>query len=107
MPAQKPDALTKAMAALKEGCAASGVRGFWQKKLEILRERAERSYITPILIARVYARLGERDRAFDWLEKAYAEHSPSLSDLKVDPMLEGLRSDPRYDDLLRRVGLPQ
>src|SRR5213080_3407637 len=93
------------IAALKAGYAASGLRGFWLKKLEVARERSKRSYTLSIIPARLYARLGDRDRAFDWLEKSYAEHLPTLVDLKVDPMFDDLRSDPRYIDLLRRVGL--
>ena len=92
------------IAALRDGYRASGLRGFWQKKLELAKESSRRSYTLSIIPARLYARLGERDRAFDWLEKSYAEHLPTLVDLKVDPMFDGLRSDPRYIDLLRRVG---
>ena len=57
-------------------------------------------------VAQVYAGLGEKDRAFEWLEKAYKIHDKSLTFLKVDPCLDPLRSDPRFQDLLRRVGLP-
>jgi hypothetical protein len=61
----------------------------------------------PETIATVYAGLGDRDKAFEWLEKAYQERSPRLTWLKVEPMLDSIRSDPRYADLLRRMGLPQ
>ena len=97
----------QALSALKEGYAASGVRGFWQKELKLVSEQSKRSYIAPLVMARLHARLGEEDQAFAWLERAYAEHSPSLLDLKVDPMLDVLRSDARYADLPRRVGLSQ
>jgi hypothetical protein len=49
------------------------------------RGEFKRGYVAPIVMARLHARLGETDRAFDWLEKAYAERSPALADLKVDP----------------------
>jgi len=49
--------------------------------------------------------LGDKNLAFEWLEKAYGERSPDLSLLKVDRMMDGLCSDPRFHDLLRRVGL--
>jgi hypothetical protein len=55
----------------------------------------------------LYARLGEKDQAFEWLEKAYAEHADGLVHLKEELAFDSLRSDPRYADLLRRVGLPQ
>jgi len=51
--------------------------------------------------------LGEKDQAFQWLEKSYQDHGNDLTGLKIDPLLESLRSDPRFTDLVRRVGLPQ
>ena len=57
-------------------------------------------------IALVYAGLGEKDKAFEWLEKAYTLRDRGLTYLKVDPCVDPLRSDPRFQDLLRRVGLP-
>ena len=58
-------------------------------------------------MAMVYVGLREKDRAFKWLEKAYDERSYSLTFIKVDPRMDSLRSDPRYSELLRRMGLPQ
>lgn len=54
-----------------------------------------------------YVGMGDKDQAFTWLEKAYALHSNTLTLLKVEPGLDPLRSDPRFQDLLRRVGLAQ
>jgi hypothetical protein len=53
----------------------------------------------------IYARLGENDKAFVWLEKAYDERAGWLIELKVEPAWEKMRSDARFQDLLRRVGL--
>ena len=53
----------------------------------------------------VHASLDEKDKAFEWLEKAYALSKSRIVDVKVDPMLDGLRSDPRFEDLLRKIGL--
>ena len=53
----------------------------------------------------LHAGLGDRSAAFKWLEKAYQERSPGMTWLKVEPMLDNIRSDPRYADLLHRVGL--
>jgi tetratricopeptide (TPR) repeat protein len=58
-------------------------------------------------IAWVYVGLGDKSRALDWLEKAYAQRADELSYLKVDPVLDPLRSDPRFQDLLRRMNLPE
>ena len=55
--------------------------------------------------ARIYAGLGDKDQAFKWLEKGYDERAAPLFYIKVDPIWDPLRSDPRFDDLLRRIGL--
>ena len=58
-------------------------------------------------IAVTYAALGDKDQAFAWLEKAFAERSDSLTLIKVDPAFDSLRSDPRFANLLLRIGFPQ
>ena len=78
------------------------------KRLVALQEeQAKRIYIDPGWIAGNYALLGEKDRAFSWLEKAYREKSGFLANIKSAPPFDSLRSDPRYADLLKRMGLPQ
>jgi hypothetical protein len=63
---------------------------------------------TAAFIRSIYAGLGEKDKAFEFLEKAYQERSPDIPYfLKADLRIDNLRSDPRFQDLLRRVGLPQ
>jgi TolB-like protein len=71
-----------------------------------LQERVESDGIGRYEIAIVYAGLGEKDQAFDWLEKSYGAHDKGLTYLKIDPCLDPLRSDPRFHNLLRRVGFP-
>jgi hypothetical protein len=61
---------------------------------------------SPWEVAGIYARLGDKDKAFEWLEKAYLQRDFQLGRLKVWPVVDNLRSDPRYADLLRRIGLP-
>jgi hypothetical protein len=61
---------------------------------------------TPFQIAEVYSFRGETERAFDWLERAYALRDDSLAEIKGDPLLKGLRGDPRYSSLLRKIALP-
>jgi len=62
--------------------------------------------VSPFDIALIYTALGEKDTAFAWLAKAVAEHSTWLVYSKWEPRLDPLRSDPRFQDLLRRIGLP-
>jgi hypothetical protein len=70
-----------------------------------MREREKEGYVSPYAIASIYARLGERDQAFAWLEKASEERDYLMATLKVDPVWDGFHSDPRFTDLVRRVGL--
>lgn len=86
--------------------AVSGDRAEAQRMLHELMDLSRRRYIPPYDFALIYAGLGEKDKAFAQLEKAYEEHSQALTDLKADPMFDSLRSDPRFTDLLRRIGLP-
>jgi hypothetical protein len=64
----------------------------------------ERGWVTAYEFAVINALLGERDAAFDWLERAEEEHSVGLTYLRVDPRLDNLRADPRFSELLGRFG---
>ena len=77
------------------------------KVLDELLKLNETRYVTPAALVNVYIGLGEKDKAFEWLEKAYQERSNYVAYVKVFPILDPLRSDPRFTDLVRRVGLPQ
>ncbi len=90
------------LASLKKAYALFGERGAWQKWLEIVEDDPTSG---PAGIASYYARLGENDRAMDLLERSYAQREELLLYLKVDRCWDALRSDPRFHDLLRRVGL--
>lgn len=92
--------------ALGYAYAASGRRGEAQKLIDELKVQAEQHHVPPYAIAMVYVGLGERDRAFAWLEKAYEGRSTSLAWFKTEPLFDPLRSDPRYTDLVRRIGFP-
>ena len=63
--------------------------------------------VDPVVFVEPYIGMDKKDEAFLWLNKAYAQHSNALTGLKVDPLYDPLRSDPRFQDLLRRVGLSQ
>ena len=69
--------------------------------------RAYQRYVSPYNIAMIYNGLGERDEALAWLERGYREREPRMVLLKAEPKWNNLRDDPRFRDLVRRVGLPQ
>jgi serine/threonine protein kinase/TolB-like protein/Tfp pilus assembly protein PilF len=73
--------------------------------LEKLTQQSREQYVSPYLIAMIHAALGDKDSAFEWLDKAYDQRSDSLVYLKVEPKLEPLRDDPRFTRLLQRVRL--
>lgn len=85
--------------------ALAGKRNEAQKVIGELNELSRRRYVSSYSLAEVYATWGDKDRAFAWLEKAYQEHAFLLVYLKAEPELDSLRSDPRFADLLRRMGL--
>jgi serine/threonine-protein kinase len=93
------------IAALGHAYALAGERDMALKALAELREMSKRRYISPYLIAVVYVGLGDKERAFGWLDKACQDRSSPLMWLKVEPLFEPLRDDPRFQDLLRRIGL--
>jgi tetratricopeptide (TPR) repeat protein len=85
---------------LRKTFESSGQKAYLTKKLEMNRDSAYD-------FAQINARLGNRDEAFRWLEKLYGERSGWITKLNADPELDNLHSDPRFQDLLRRVGLAQ
>jgi serine/threonine protein kinase/Flp pilus assembly protein TadD len=94
-------------AALGHACAVSGKTARAQSVIAELKQQSSQRYVAPVEIAIIYVGLGEKEQAFDWLEKAYRDHSPWLIWLNADPRFDRLHSDPRFADLLRRIGLPQ
>jgi len=95
-----------ALAYLGNVLARSGERSRALQVLAELKAASKQKYVNSASFARVYAGLGDKEQAFAWLEKAYEERSTGLYLLNVDPTWDGLRSDPRFNDLLRRIGLP-
>ena len=95
------------LASLGYAYALSGQRREAQGVIDELKERSERRYISPTIVAFIHAGLGERDEAFAWLDRAYDGRDFILVFLKVDPTFDRLRADPRFAELVRRVGLPQ
>ena len=104
-----PEKATKEAAALREAYKKSGANGYWRKKIEIgEKERALHLDTSPTMsaIAAYYAQIGENDKAVALLEKAYEQRESYVRRLK-SRLYDPIRSDPRFQDLVRRVGLPQ
>ena len=87
--------------------AATGRRDEALKILDQLKQTSRQRFVYAYGFALVYAGLGEKDQAFQWFEKSYQDREPRITRIKVDPLLDNLHSDPRFADLVRRVGLPQ
>ena len=69
-----------------------------------LKEFSKRRYVSPTVFAAYYAALGDRDRAFEWLERAYRQRATGLIELEVSYVWDNLRTDPRFHSLEGRVG---
>jgi TolB-like protein/Tfp pilus assembly protein PilF len=95
---------TEALAGLGRAYAGAGRREAAQEVLDQLEQRSKDRYVSPYFVAKVCAALQDKGRAFDWLEKAYEERNPNLIELKMEPVFDSLRTDPRFAGLLRRVG---
>ncbi len=87
-------------------CGLAGRRAEAEKALVRLRELANQKYVPPFAKAVVYIGLGHLDHAFEWMNKAIDGREARMMYLKLDPCFDPLRSDPRFQDLVRRVGLP-
>lgn len=96
---------TETLESLRKAYAVSGMKGYWQKQLELERERANREHIPPYGLASLCARVGEKDQSFELLRKALLDRASTLYSLKVDPIFDNLHSDRRFADLLVQIGL--
>jgi tetratricopeptide (TPR) repeat protein len=97
----------QALARLKEAFRSSGVKGFWRQRLRDYREAAKLGYVSAGMVAAACARVGDRDCVFEWLEKAFQQRDDLMINLNAEPVFNGIRTDPRFQDLVRRVGLPE
>jgi serine/threonine protein kinase len=93
--------------ALKQGFSSAGWKGALTKGIEARLVQRKGGYFSAYNIAVLYADLGDKDQAFRWLNTACHERDSSLEGLKTDFLLDPLRSDPRFAELVRKVGLPQ
>ena len=93
--------------ALEKGFRSGGWKGALTKGLETRQAQRNTVYWSAYAIATLYADLRDKDQAFRWLNTAYQERDAGLLGLKTDFLLDPLRSDPRFVELVRKVGLPQ
>src|SRR6266481_3131505 len=93
-------------ASIEEDFNRSGYKGVLQSWLDGLTELSKHSYVSSYSIAESYMRVGEKQKAFEWLDKAYEEHDSGLVSVAVEPMFEPIRTDPRFKDIVKRMKLP-
>ena len=93
--------------AFAAGYQKAKLKGACTTLIDVLKNKSQQEYVSPYWIAVNYARMGDRDHTFEWLEKAYAERSGLLEYIKTDDSFVPFHSDPRYIDLLKRMGFPQ
>jgi adenylate cyclase len=105
-----PEEASAQAAEFRAAFQTGGPKGYWQKILDVrLKEyqQAGPRYVPAWGVAVAYARVDDNEKALEWLQKSYAERDPSLTLVKSYPEFRSLRGDPRFADLLRRIGLPE
>jgi eukaryotic-like serine/threonine-protein kinase len=97
------------VAALDTGFHSGGWPGALRKAIEVLlaQRKYKSGYVSPLAIAELYADLGDKDHAFEWLDSAFQERAFGVDGIRTNFTLDSLRSDPRYAELVRKIGLPQ
>ena len=93
--------------AMEHGFRSAGWKGALTKGIEIRQAQRKTGYYSPLVIATLYADLGDKDQAFHWLNTAYQERDWQLEGLKTNFQFDPIRSDPRFAELVQKVGLPQ
>jgi tetratricopeptide (TPR) repeat protein len=87
--------------------ALAGRKDDAMRIIEKLERRSRQGYVSPTAFAYIYAALGDKEKAIAYLEKGYEERAFQMQFLKIDPRWDKLRNDPRFADLMRRVGLAE
>lgn len=100
------DHSTETLASLATAYAMAGMSGAARKLVAQLQASQAEHYVLPYNIAKIYAAAGARERALEWLERAYQEGNPDLIELNSEPLLDSLRGEPEFCDLMRRIGFP-
>jgi len=98
------DQSTETQAALAVAYSAAGEMRLAHEIIDVLEKPSSSRYVLPYNIARIHAAAGNNEKALEWLEKAYDQASADLIELNSEPVFDGLRKEPRFVDLMRRVG---
>jgi TolB-like protein/DNA-binding winged helix-turn-helix (wHTH) protein len=104
---ENPQDVLAKMDTLKRELATKGERGYWEEQLQFARDQQNppEAYVGPYGLAIIYAHLGEKTKAFEKLENAFAERDTQITELAIEPQFDPLRSDARFADLERRIAL--
>ena len=92
---------------MEQGFRSGGWKSALTKGIEVRQAQRKTGYSSAYMIATLYSDSGDKDQAFKWLNTAYQERDFNLIGLNTDFLLDPLRSDPRFAELVRKVGLPQ
>ena len=95
---------TETLAALGTAYAMAGMRGAAHKIVDRLQASHAEHYVLPYNIVKIYAACCDKERALEWLERAYQEGNPDLIELNSEPLLDSLRGEPKFSELMRRIG---
>ena len=104
--AYRKDGFLDLAEAFDSGYRLGGMKRACTATIEVLKRKSQTEYISPNEIAGQYALMRDADHTFEWLEKGYREHSAQMEYIKIADFLEPFHSDPRYQNLLKRMGLP-
>jgi TolB-like protein/DNA-binding winged helix-turn-helix (wHTH) protein len=94
------------IAGLKKALAQSGAAGYWKRKADDYKKLDRVGYAPPVLASEACLRVGDREAALQWLERGYNERDDLMINLAVEPIFDTLHSDPRFQTLIQRVGIP-
>ena len=94
------------VARLRQANVTGGADRYWRTMLVLHNEGGRGPAADPIHLATIYAKLGEPDKAIAHLQRAFAQHSGDMIFINVEPSFDPIREDPRFQEIVRRVGLP-
>ena len=103
---KQSDRVQLAIASLAHAYAVSGNQVEAKKLVAELEERSKQQYVSSYQLATVYAGLGDKQHAIDLIERAYTQESVDLVQVKIDPKLDPIRSDPQFQELLKKIAFP-